>query len=95
MFNGTTAGTNAPTVGYNVTSVQRVSAGVYTITFTTAFSSANYAAFGMASYESTSSQALVFQKGTQTASTCLIQVMNAGGAVQDQDRISLVVFGDQ
>ncbi|GEM_PF-6923054 len=44
-FNGTTAGTNPPIAGYNVTSVQRTSAGTYLITVTTAFSSANYCVF--------------------------------------------------
>ena len=95
MFNGNTAGTNAPTVCYNVSTVQKVSTGKYTITFTTALSSANYASFGMGSYESSSSQALVILRGTQTASTCLIETYNASGAVQDLDRVSLVVFGDQ
>jgi hypothetical protein len=36
VFNGTTAGTNAPTSGGNVTSVTRNSAGNYTVNFTTA-----------------------------------------------------------
>lgn len=42
MFNGSTAGTNAPTAGYNVTNVTRNGTGDYTVNFTTSFSSANY-----------------------------------------------------
>ena len=42
-FDGTLAGTNAPTAGGNVTSVTRNGVGDYTINFTTALPSANYA----------------------------------------------------
>ncbi len=42
-FNGTTAGTNAPTSGFNVTSVTRNGTGDYTVTFTNALSDVNYA----------------------------------------------------
>jgi hypothetical protein len=41
-FNGTTAGTNAPTQGYNVTSVQRTFAGTYVVNFTRSFTTATY-----------------------------------------------------
>jgi hypothetical protein len=37
-FNGTLTGTNAPIVGYNVSSVTRISAGLYRINFTNGFS---------------------------------------------------------
>lgn len=46
-FDGTTGGTNAPTLGYNVTSVTRNGTGDYTINFTNNFSNANYCATGM------------------------------------------------
>ena len=42
VFNGTTAGTNAPTAGGNIASIQRLSAGDYAVTFTTPMPSANY-----------------------------------------------------
>ena len=42
MFDGTTAGTNAPTVGYGVTSVTRNSTGNYTINLSVTFSSSNF-----------------------------------------------------
>lgn len=45
-FDGTVVGTNAPTAGYNVTSVTRNANGDYTINFTSALASANYAYSG-------------------------------------------------
>jgi hypothetical protein len=48
VFDGTLAGTNAPTSGGNVASVTRNSAGDYTVTFSTAMPNANYAVIGMA-----------------------------------------------
>jgi len=46
-FNGATTGTNAPIVGYNVTSVTRVSTGLYTINFTVPFTTTNYIVIGV------------------------------------------------
>lgn len=43
MFNGTTAGTNAPTSGFNVTSVQKTGTGRYKITLSNQTNSANLA----------------------------------------------------
>jgi hypothetical protein len=42
-FNGLTVGTNPPTSGFNVTSVQRTGTGIYLVTMTNALASANYA----------------------------------------------------
>lgn len=41
-FDGTLTGTNAPAAGGNVTSVTRVSAGVYDVNLTTAMQDTNY-----------------------------------------------------
>ena len=41
-FDGTLAGTNAPTAGGNVTNVQRTAVGTYTVTMTTAMADVNY-----------------------------------------------------
>ena len=43
VFNGQTSGTNAPTAGGNILSITRNSVSDYTVTFTTAMPSANYA----------------------------------------------------
>jgi hypothetical protein len=48
VFNGTTAGTNAPTAGRGVTSVTRNAAGDYTINLSTSMPDANYAFVGHA-----------------------------------------------
>jgi len=53
-FNGTTVGTNAPTDGFNVTSVTRNGLGDYTITFTSALPNANYSVVGIAGYSANS-----------------------------------------
>jgi hypothetical protein len=53
-FNGTTAGTNAPTAGYNVTSVTRNGVGDYTINFTVNMADANYCVSGMVGYSGNS-----------------------------------------
>lgn len=45
-FNGITAGTNAPTSGGNVSTVQKHGTGDYTVTFTTALPDGAYALFG-------------------------------------------------
>lgn len=50
MFNGTTAGTNAPTAGFNVTSVTRNGVGDYTINFGITLSTANYGCFPSVGY---------------------------------------------
>lgn len=42
-FNGTTTGTNPPSSGGNIASVQRLSTGYYRVTFSTAMSNATYA----------------------------------------------------
>lgn len=42
-FNGTTAGTNAPIAGGNVTNVTKNGTGDYTVNFTTAMADTNYA----------------------------------------------------
>jgi len=45
-FNGTLTGTNAPRASYNVSSITRVSAGTYTVTFANALVDTNYAVAG-------------------------------------------------
>jgi hypothetical protein len=92
-FDGTDTGTNAPTTGYNVTSVTRNGTGDYTITFTTAFSSANYALMGMGKLD--------------TGGDCIISISNLlagsaqvicaddGGTVHDCIVATFTFFGDQ
>lgn len=93
-FNGATVGTNAPTAGYNVTSVQRTGAGLYTITFTTAFSGTGYNVVGSASNTGTTSGLFVYPI-TIAAGTCAIGTTNSVDALTDGDSVNLAFYGDQ
>lgn len=96
MFNGTTVGTNAPTAGHNVTSVTRNGAGDYTINFTTAFSSANYAllvtgrggAYGVGI-------GYINATGGLAAGSARIGLADHNGAAVDPDIVCVVAYGDQ
>lgn len=96
MFNGTTVGTNAPTAGYNVTSVTRNGTGDYTVTFTIAMSSANYVVAGTASRAAGSSN-FISLNATTPLSTGSFSFLtrNDGGTAQDCEIVTVVTFGDQ
>lgn len=87
-----TAGGTTVTASYNVTSVARTGAGDYTITFTTAFSSAEYAAF-----VTTGNDARGAYVVSRTTTTCRIGSFNtttAAGA-DPSGMLMAVFFGDQ
>jgi hypothetical protein len=97
-FNGITTGTNAPTAGYNVTSVERTGTGAYTINFTTAFSNANYAMAG--SQRDTTNNGIciivVSRTGTKGTTSCDIESRRGLTEVyQDDGEIYAVFYGDQ
>lgn len=88
-FNGTTTGTNAPTAGFNVTSVTRNSAGNYTVTFTRQLPNAN--SVPVASCNSVASGTSV---GTQAASAASVNVLvSVSGTPTDASEVKCVVFG--
>lgn len=89
VFNGGTAGTNAPTAGANVTSVQRVSAGTYTVNFTTALPDANFAASVMFSI-ATSANQLANITG-QTSSSFSFEVKQPGVGNYDVNSVFVMV----
>lgn len=93
-FNGTSAGTNAPAAGYNVTSVTKNSTGNYTINLTTSFSSADYAISAIAGNAGTTNDFITIIKTYSTGSFNLI-VENSAGSAADADQISVMAFGDQ
>lgn len=102
MFNGATVGTNAPTVGYNVTSVQRVSAGTYAINLTTAMSSTTYVVVGtvQAAGGGGAGGLGVVTSSSTTASvinlvTTDINIGGASQAVADFTKVYVVAYGDQ
>lgn len=92
-FNGTTTGTNAPTAGYNVTSVTRNSAGNYTVNFTTAMSSANYVIIANAG-ALTGNANSCHPDSLATGGATFI-CMDSGGSTQDTSKIMFVAYGDQ
>lgn len=97
MWNGTTAGTNAPTVGYNVTSVTRNSAGVYTINFTTAFSTANYVCIGNPSRSGpgTAGQTFGLVSGGQATGSFQVDTRDVSGTIIDVSAVFIECFGTQ
>jgi hypothetical protein len=93
VFDGTLTGTNAPTAGGNVTSVTRVSAGVYTINFTTAMSSANYAVTSMAKYTASGADIMHYSGSTApTTTTVTINNYNTLSGSIDSSIISIAIF---
>lgn len=80
---------------YGVSGVVRNSQGNYTVSFSTAFSSANYGALVSAGSSTVpaSTTALV---GTQSAGSCVVYgLANSGGNMADPDSYYAAFFGDQ
>lgn len=94
VFRGT--GTVASLSSYNVSSITDNGTGDYTVNFTTAFSSANYAvlSFGDVVLNSNNKQRTV-NWVSATASAFRLNTVDDLGAVEDWARVSLVFFGDQ
>lgn len=80
-------GTCTINAGYNASSVTRNSTGNYTVTFTTAFASANYAC-------TTSNNQSTASYGTKTTTSIIVFTSNLS-AVVDASDVSVVCFGRQ
>lgn len=97
-FDGTSTGTNAPTLGQNVTSVTRNGTGDYTINFTNAFSNSNYCVSGIARRDPGMSDngnihvAIGGAAPTTTALRILTPRSDAAG-VEDPKIVCVQVFG--
>jgi len=93
-FNGVLTGTNAPTAGGNVTSVTRTNTGAYTINFTTAMPSSNYAVVANAlTTESGAAGGNQFVTGVpSTTTTATVYVVDAAVDFQDAQKISVFVI---
>jgi hypothetical protein len=94
LWNGATTGTNAPTAGYGVSTIERVGTGIYNITFSTAFSSTSYAVFGSTDYKSNNSNKINITTITSTT-VCQVTVTNSANNVVDLDRVYILAYGDQ
>ena len=96
IFDGT-QGSPTAAAGYNIASITKNGTGDYTITFTIAFSSANYAIIGTPSGNTTFTHTLIVAEDhVPTASTCRFYTENSSsGTNLDCKFISLAFFGDQ
>ena len=91
LFNGATAGTNAPTVGSGVTSIERTGTGLYTINWATAFSSANYALIGSC----VDGEFRIISLSAGSANIQTLFTRASGDGAVDATIISFAAFGDQ
>lgn len=96
LFNGATTGTNAPIAGGNVTSVTRNGTGDYTITFSTAMPTINYAVSGIAIAQAAGSVGAITIEREYTSSSYSTEfriVTKQGGTFIDPQRIYLTFIG--
>jgi len=95
-FNGATTGTNAPTSGGNVATVQRTATGSYTITFTTAMATSNYCVTAMTDNGSSSTVINVVEVASRSTTSFSVVSAYAGGGTNrtltDKALICLMVI---
>jgi hypothetical protein len=94
VFNGNTAGTNAPLAGGNVTSVTKNATGDYTINFTTALQDTNFSLSGSANVAAANKT--VFTEHSTARTTSSVSVLTsqggAGSAQSDPTLVSVAIF---
>lgn len=95
LFSGTATGTNAPTAGYNVTSVTRSGAGTYVVNFTTAFSSVNYVCQIMTVNSANNTFGEVNSSAIAVGSVGIFTINQSGGATVDPVSVMVVCYGRQ
>lgn len=96
VFNGT--GTPAMTTNYNMdASITDNGTGDWTVSFTTDFSSANYAITGMANRQSSTDGCFLGLNSSSTFAAGTVRIVTTlpGGSQFDSSYVSLVAFGDQ
>jgi hypothetical protein len=95
MFDGTVAGTNAPTVGFGVTSITRNGLGDYTINWSSSQPTANYCVVITAQgTDGTVNCICQGSSGTAPTTTAYrFRIVNPGVAFADSVRISFVMYG--
>jgi len=95
-FNGATTGTNAPTSGANVSTVQRTATGSYTITFSTALATSSYCIIAMTDNGSSSTVINVVEIASRSTTSFSIVTAFAGGGTNrtltDKAIVSLMVM---
>lgn len=93
------SGVQAIQADYGVTSIADNGAGLSTLTFDTAFSSANYGVVGMGQELSFGGNPGIFMQrptgGTKTTTTIQLLSSNGDSSAQDSDSASMIACGDQ
>jgi hypothetical protein len=95
-FNGATTGTNAPTSGANISTVQRTATGSYTITFSTALATSSYCIAAMTDNGSSVAVINVVEIASRSTTSFSIVTAFAGGGtgrtLTDKAIVSLMVI---
>lgn len=89
----TSGGTPTLQASQNVASITDTGTGILTVTFTTAFSSTNYAT--LATLNSVGSQEITAVISSKSTTALTVTVQNAAETWVDPDAYSIVCFGDQ
>jgi len=84
-----------PQASFNVASITKVATGQLRVTFTTAFSSANYATMCMLEITNALSEGRSIKVDSQTSGSVTLNSYNASANLADPTAISVVGFGDQ
>lgn len=95
MWVGATAGTNACTVGYNVTNVTKVGTGTYNVNLTTAFATANYTCSVNASTAGAGFSLGFSDSSVNTSSLVRVAYQNSAGSAADPTNGWIVCYGTQ
>ena len=88
-FSGTATGTNAPTAGYNVTSITRIGVGQYDINFGITLSSANYCIQGTSAFGVVNPV-----NGTLTTTKCRVNVQGFDYTNGDPTYCHVVIYAN-
>lgn len=90
------SGTASIAGSYNVASVVRSAAGIYTVNFTTAFTDTGYCVTGNSQRGQDNATLRIVQPNDWSLGSCQIHVLNeAGGPNVDANRLNIVGYGFQ
>ena len=91
IFDGSNAGTFSPAAGHNVASITKTGTGLYTVTFTTAFSSANYSLTGTCK----DGEVRIISLAAGSANIQTLFTRASGDGAIDSTGICITAHGDQ
>ena len=94
-FDGSSGSIGTGNASFNIASVTDNGTGVYTITVSDAFSSANYCATGMCGADNTSTHIIGLGNAVPTTTALKIQTVNDGGGAIDCTHIMVMFAGTQ